>query len=1674
MRSDSFVLFLSCVGRLLIQSSSLLHKAYLLLVAALPLCVAAASAAETDIQLVRAIAGPTDTEKFGEISGVHIDNQGVHVLATGGMTSFSAQGTIKRAVAGKQKLFSARKFGGVAALGQGQWAIAQSSDQRIVVIDDSGATRYVIAEGGSHAGQLDRPLGLAYSARSRLYICDSGNNRVSVFSRDGVYLFSLGVATGPERLESPTDIALDDAERIYVFDAAGQGRVSVFGHDGKLLKQVSAKAIDTPEGPAKFSAMTAGPDGLIYLADAGNGKIVQFDWQTGKVLRTFGSKGSGRGQFARVTAMSIDPGRKLVVGDSGNHKVEVYQLSGAATRPAPDDVRLPAVRLGPAFAADCDAAAALPDGHVLCLNRSAPSVTRVAQDGKATPAFSATYKNPRALALDARDVAIIDDDRIRLYGHDGTPRFVLGRSGSGDGEFDDPSGVFLKERIFVADTGNQRIQMFTRDGVFLDKLGNTKNSAEVLRKPVAVVVDTQGNIYVADNGYNKVRVFSANKERLFDIDVSDTPSDGFQKIHDLAMDQDDNLYVLAATATNTYAVYIYSGPTRVFAFGSAGERGAGMVRASTLSLTGAQKTTLAIYDAGRKRLQTYYYEQVPSRVGGLLVRGGRQQSLLRWQKTPGTFVTKYRVYAAASADQDYQKISETDGNSVTLTRTPGLNYLYYRVSAVSAFDRDGPPSQPAQDVFSAAYARYQEKNMAAAAILFAAAVKEDETNSDALEYLGRSLLEQANYDAALRAFGDLGRHRGYEATAANLRAETLVRSNQLLLARATLDQAITARTVDARTYLMCGQVTAQLGDNVAAANCLENALRLDPDSTDAHFELGQVYVKLGAVNKGLAEFDTAVDMAPQVAEIWQRAGAAYQALARHDEALVRFNKALSIDAQHAAARIGAARSHIALKEYDQGRAIALSLSGTPSQEAAGEYLLGMIALAGNQPQEAILALAKAGNKNPTHLDTWLALADAHGQLGHQAQVKDALQRALAADPAAFEAHNRLGQLELESNNRTQAAEHLARAVALQPANYDARYRYASTLLALDHLKDAGEQAKEAMRLEPKRIEPIMLLADSAHRQGKNGEAIALLSKALALNDASAPLHLQLGTLYLENNVYDAALRHLERAASLDMHNPLPHVLLGRMYLERRLFDSAIKVLTRAVELSATPENKARLDAAYAEKKRSLEFDRATPRIVLQDLRLERVFSAAYKRYATQPVGRVVLKNTSGVDYPKLTLSFYIKGYMDFPSTQEIPLLKANAALEVPLYASFNNRILGIDEDTGVQAEVKLAYAQDGQQNFAELARPMTIYSKNAILWADAAMVGSFVTPKDDVLKNFARQTVTQYAPMTNLNENMIKAMTWYDGLAAYGMKYLADPNSPYSKVSAEQVDYVQFPRETLRVKSGDCDDLSVLLSAGLESLGIETAMVDVPGHLFLMFNTRMAEKHRDSISLHDDLLVMRDQEVWIPLEATMIATSFSEAWAEGAKKYRAAERAKTLTVLPLKDAWARNLPVTLAPANYALEIAAADKLTPLIDRERRILVAKGLDRLVLPYRSLVKQNPANLSARLQIAIIYAQHGLYDQALKEFDQLLAMAPNNSDAHNNRGNIYYTLGDYDRALDAYRYAEELDPADGGIKMNLALTHYRRGRLQEAAEKYSEAVGVNRRLATEYQEFGKLLKN
>jgi hypothetical protein len=119
------------------------------------------------------------------------------------------------------------------------------------------------------------------------------------------------------------------------------------------------------------------------------------------------------------------------------------------------------------------------------------------------------------------------------------------------------------------------------------------------------------------------------------------------------------------------------------------------------------------------------------------------------------------------------------------------------------------------------------------------------------------------------------------------------------------------------------------------------------------------------------------------------------------------------------------------------------------------------------------------------------------------------------------------------------------------------------------------------------------------------------------------------------------------------------------------------------------------------------------------------------------------------------------------------------------------------------------------------------------------------------------------------------------------LTYTSDP-----RASAE---YVQYPNQTLELKGGDCDDLSVCYSSLLESIGIETALVDYKSndilrHVNVMFNTKLSPQQASLISENDTKYFIRknesgDDEVWIPIETTSLS-DFESAWTIAADKFQ--------------------------------------------------------------------------------------------------------------------------------------------------------------------------------------------
>jgi sugar lactone lactonase YvrE len=100
-------------------------------------------------------------------------------------------------------------------------------------------------------------------------------------------------------------------------------------------------------------------------------------------------------------------------------------------------------------------------------------------------------------------------DLIKVYGPDGQLVRSFGGPGTGPGEFDFPSAVWVSPggEVFVGDQNNDRVQVFDRTGLFLRCFGAQGGGNRNFGRIQGLVGDNDGRVYVADAFQGHVKVF---------------------------------------------------------------------------------------------------------------------------------------------------------------------------------------------------------------------------------------------------------------------------------------------------------------------------------------------------------------------------------------------------------------------------------------------------------------------------------------------------------------------------------------------------------------------------------------------------------------------------------------------------------------------------------------------------------------------------------------------------------------------------------------------------------------------------------------------------------------------------------------------------------------------------------------------------------------------------------------------------------------------------------------------------------------------------------------------------------------------------------------------------------------------------------------------------------------
>ena len=470
-----------------------------------------------------------------------------------------------------------------------------------------------------------------------------------------------------------------------------------------------------------------------------------------------------------------------------------------------------------------------------------------------------------------------------------------------------------------------------------------------------------------------------------------------------------------------------------------------------------------------------------------------------------------------------------------------------------------------------------------------------------------------------------------------------------------------------------------------------------------------------------------------------------------------------------------------------------------------------------------------------------------------------------------------------------------------------------------------------------------------------------------------------------------------------------------------------------------------------------------------------VFPVFYKHYDDNPLGEVILRNNESGVIRNITVDFFINQYMDKPkSCAVIKALQPGEEISVPLYALFTDKVLLISEGTKVMGQILTSYEYQDAVLSGERIESVEIQNRNAMIWGDDRKAASFVTARDPRVLNFAKtlSAVAKEVNAVELNYALQTGMAVFEGMGVAGISYAIDPSTPYSEFSASEgtVDFFQFPSQTLQYRAGDCDDLSILYCALLESVGIETSFITVPGHIFAAFKLGSGEDRLERIFSSTDGLIIRGDEVWLPVEVTMIKDGFTKAWKTGAREWRENDAEGKAAFFPIHEAWQIYNPVGILEADSSgvripetsiVREAYQTALNTFITGEIR----PKRDRL----QERIDQNPRKPAHRNQMGILYARYGLLDDAKRELEGALAIEDDYLPALVNLGNVMYVKDDFGTAVIYFERALRTNEKYSPALLGLSKARYEAGDFDGASAAFKELQSVDFATAVRFSYLG-----
>lgn len=280
---------------------------------------------------------------------------------------------------------------------------------------------------------------------------------------------------------------------------------------GRALYQIGQRGNDLSEFTWPRGVATTIRENRILVADSHNNRVQVFD-NKGQFVRTFGTFGTGEGEFDSVTGIAVNSFGQIVVTDRMNQRIQIFDHNWNFQLMFGEEGVEPGQLLYPWGVASDNM------GFIYVCDKENHRIQVFQSNGRFVREFGAMghrlgyFDNPQYLAISPDNRVYVTDSnnhRIQVFSMYGDFLFSFGSHGSLQGQMKLPKGIAIDSQGFVvvADGGNNRIQVFHGDGRFYCMFGSYGSENGQFRGLEGIGILSNGDVVVSDRENHRIQIF---------------------------------------------------------------------------------------------------------------------------------------------------------------------------------------------------------------------------------------------------------------------------------------------------------------------------------------------------------------------------------------------------------------------------------------------------------------------------------------------------------------------------------------------------------------------------------------------------------------------------------------------------------------------------------------------------------------------------------------------------------------------------------------------------------------------------------------------------------------------------------------------------------------------------------------------------------------------------------------------------------------------------------------------------------------------------------------------------------------------------------------------------------------------------------------------------------------